>query len=113
MDTRKLIEKASGRFADKPALIFKGEAITFARLRDQTLRLASVLKSNCSVNKGDKIAIYLPNCPQYVYSYLACFCLVGVGVPLDFMLTTDELISCLSHSQAKVLITKIKNDIAL
>lgn len=113
MDTRKLIEKASGRFADKPALIFKGEAITFARLRDQTLRLASVLKSNCSVNKGDKIAIYLPNCPQYVYSYLACFCLGGVGVPLDFMLTTDELISCLSHSQAKVLITKIKNDIAL
>ena len=51
MDTRKLIEKASGRFADKPALIFKGEAITFARLRDRTLETRQCLKSNCSIEQ--------------------------------------------------------------
>ena len=58
--------------------------------------------------KGDKIAFYLPNCPEYVYSYLACFYLGCVGVPLDFMLKTDELTSCLEHSGAKILIAKTK-----
>ena len=98
-------------FPEKPVIIFKGEAISFAQLRETSLRLANALSSN-GARKGDKIAIYLPNCPEYVYSYLACFYLGCVGVPLDFMLKADELISCLEHSEAKILIASQQSDVS-
>ena len=48
--------------------------------------------------RGKKIALYLPNCPEYVYSYLSSFLLGAVVIPLDYMLKTDELneLACVS-----------------
>ena len=111
MDIRKVLDNTAKKFSEKPAIIFKGEAISFAQLRETSLRLANVLAAN-GAQKGDKIAIYLPNCPEYVYSYLACFYLGCVGVPLDFMLKTDELTSCLEHSETKILIASQQNDVS-
>ena len=111
MDIRKVLDNTAKKFSEKPAIIFKGEAISFAKLRETSLRLANALAAN-GAQKGDKIAIYLPNCPEYVYSYLACFHLGCVGVPLDFMLKTDELTSCLEHSEAKILIASQQNDVS-
>ena len=85
------------------AKLIQSRAITFSELKTNVIKLASAL-DDLGIKKGDKIGIYLPNCLQYVYSYLACFCLGAVGVPLDFMLKNDELISCLEHSDAKLLI---------
>ncbi len=110
MDIRRILNDVADKFGDKPAVIFKGREISFKQLRDNTLRLASALKAR-GVNKSDKVAIYLPNCPEYIYSYLACFCLGAVGVPLDYMLKTDELISCISHSEARLLIARPKADV--
>ena len=112
MDIRKVLDNTAKKFSEKPAIIFKGEAISFAQLRETSLRLANALQAN-GAQKGDRVAIYLPNCPEYVYSYLACFHLGCVGVPLDFMLKTDELTSCLEHSEAKILIAKTKNEASL
>lgn len=112
MDVRKILEDRSKQFPEKPAIIFKEEKISFGQLRNQAFQLAEALHS-LGIGKGDRVAVYLPNCPQYVYSYLACFCLGAVGVPLDFMLKADELISCLEHSEAKILIAKTKNEISL
>lgn len=111
MDIRKILDHTAEKFPEKSAVIFKGEAVSFARLREMSLRLAAALQVN-GVQKGDKVAIYLPNCPEYVYSYLACFCLGCVGVPLDFTLKTDELISCLEHSQSRILIANLQNDVS-
>src|SRR3989338_2369623 len=111
MNVKLILEETARRFPQRPAVIFKEEKISFSKLKDQSFRLANVLKT-CGIEKGDKIAVYLPNCPEYVYSYLACFCLGGVGVPLDFMLKEDELVSCLTHSEARVLIARAKNDVS-
>ncbi|OGX29282.1 MAG: hypothetical protein A2705_02970 [Omnitrophica WOR_2 bacterium RIFCSPHIGHO2_01_FULL_52_10] len=112
MDIIKILDNTVKRFPDKPAIVFKGEDISFAQLRERSLRLANVLRAK-GARKGDKIASYLPNCPEYIYSYLACFHLGCVGVPLDFMLKTDELISCLEHSESKILIAKTNSEISL
>ncbi len=111
MDVRSILENTARQFSDKPAIIFKEEEITFAQLKERSLMAASLLRRQ-GIRQGDKIAIYLPNCPEYVYSYLACFALGCVGVPLDFMLKTDELISCLSHSEAKILIANLQNGVS-
>jgi acyl-CoA synthetase (AMP-forming)/AMP-acid ligase II len=93
--------------ADKTAIVFRGEEISWAKLQASSLSLAAALRSG-GVSKGDKVALYLPNWPEYVYSYLAVWALGATAVPLDFMLTYDELSSCLQHSESKVLIAKPK-----
>lgn len=112
MDIRKVLNAVVQRFADKPGIIFEGQEISFKGIQEQTLKLANVLKS-CGVTKGDRVAFYLPNSPEYAYSYLACFHLGAVGVPLDYMLKNDELSSCLGHSETKVLIARDRPDVDL
>jgi len=111
MDVAAILEEKNKTYHDKPAYIFKDQPITFSQLRDISFRFADSLK-NLGIKKGDKVAIYLPNWPEYVYSYLAIWCCGATAVPLDFMLTEEELAACLFHSDAKLLITKSKANIS-
>ncbi len=103
MDIYSTLQQSASRFGTKPALIFKDKTISFAELKAKVLGLANGLGS-LQVRKSTKIGLFLPNSPEYVYSYLASFCLGATVVPLDFMLKNDELISCLSHSETEILI---------
>jgi len=107
MEMLKILKNQVKSHPDRAAIIFKGEEITWAKLEENYLRLASSLQG-LGVNKGDRVALYLPNWPEYVYSYLAVWALGAVAVPLDFMLTLEELSSCLVHSETKILIFKPK-----
>jgi len=112
MDVINLLESRAKRTPEKTAVIFKDQNISFLQLKDNSFRLADSL-FGLGVNKSDKVAIYLPSCPQYFYAYLAIWSLGATAVPLDFMLTEDELISCISHCEAKTLILKTKANISL
>ncbi len=112
MNVSTLLEKRSHSCAQKAAIIFKDKSVSFAELKTSVYKLAAGL-AKAGVEKGDRVAIYLPNWPEYIYSYLAVWCLGATAVPLDFMLTQDELISCLAHSETKVLITKTKATVSL
>jgi len=112
MNVQHLLEDKASRFNAKPAIIFKGSEISFEQLKVNVFKLANALHL-LGAKKSDKIAIYLPNGPEYIYSYLAIFCLGAVGVPLDYMLTEDELNSCLVHSETKFLIAKQKEGLSL
>ncbi len=111
MNVKTRLNQTCQKYQSKPAIIYKDEVISFQELEEQVKKLANLL-NDLGVKKGDKVAIYLPNCPEYVYSYLAVFSLGAVGVPLDFMLKTDELVSCLGHSEATVLIAKSRPDVS-
>jgi long-chain acyl-CoA synthetase len=112
MDINRILTDTARKFQHKPALIFKGEAVSFSQLARNVAKLANGLKAQ-GVGKGVKIGLYLPNSPEYVYSYLACFSLGAVVVPLDYQLKDDELISCLDHAEAKFLIARERPDISL
>lgn len=112
MNVVELLETRTKTNPDKPAVIFKDQSISFLQLKDFSFRLANSL-INLGIKRDDKVAVYLPNLPEYIYSYLGIWCCGATAVPLDFMLTEDELVSCLSHSQAGVLITKAKENVSL
>lgn len=112
MNVRQLLTTQVKKYPAKPAIIYKEQVITFGDLADQVFKLASAL-SRLGVKKSNKVAILLPNCPEYVDSYLACFCLGAVVVPLDFMLKDDEITSCLNHAEVRFLIVHNKPDISL
>jgi len=112
MNIAEILEKRAKENPDKPAYIFKDQPITFKQLKDSSFRLANNL-IKLGIKKGDKVAIYLPNWLEYIYSYLAIWSCGATAVPLDFMLIEDELVSCIAHSEAKLLIAKSKSTISL
>lgn len=112
MDITNVLSAVVKRFLSKPAIIFKDNSVTFPQLYDKVLRLADGL-ATLGIGKSDKVGIYLPNCPEYIYTYLALFAIGATVVPLDYMLTEDELANCLTHCEAKALIAKEKDSLPL
>ncbi len=111
MDVVNILKQCAKEYGQRSAVIFGQEQISFVQLKDKVFSLAQGLLK-LGVKRGDKVAIYLPNWPEYIYSYLAIWSIGACSVPLDFMLTEDEITSCLSHAEAKILITKHKANIS-
>jgi acyl-CoA synthetase (AMP-forming)/AMP-acid ligase II len=105
---RELAERAAA-FGGKPAIVCKDATITFAGLRDETLKMANAL-SRLGVGKGDRVAIYLPNSPEYILAFLAILVLGGVVVPIHYG-ARRELAACLNHAGAKLLLTRQASDL--
>jgi acyl-CoA synthetase (AMP-forming)/AMP-acid ligase II len=112
MDVASVLANTTKKFHSKPAIIFRDQPISFLDLYDHVFKLAQGLLK-IGIKKSDKVAIYLPNNPEYIYSYLALFSIGAAAVPLDYMLTEDELVSCITHCQAKCLIAKEKERLSL
>ncbi len=112
MNIIELLDQNFQKHAEKLAVVFKDTKINFQQLREQTYKLAQFLKE-LGLKKGDTVGIYLPNRPEHIYSYLAIWCCGATAVPLDYMLTEDELVSCLSHAEIKILLTKPKEAISI
>ncbi len=110
MNITNILQSTANRFGTKPALIFKDRPVSFNDLKAMVFQLAKGL-SCAGVRKSSKVAIYLPNCPEYVYGYLSLFYLGATVVPLDHMLKTEELISCLGHSETEILIALYRPDV--
>ena len=111
MQITDILEQCAREYAQKSAIVFREESISFLQLKDRVFSFSqSLLK--LGIKRGDKVAIYLPNWPEYIYSYLAIWSIGACSVPLDFMLTEDELVTCLYHSETKLLITKHKANIS-
>jgi len=112
MDFVKLLQDRADKYKDKPAVIFRDTLVSFAQLKEVSFGCAGALLS-LGVGKSDKIAIFLPNVPQYMFGLLGTFILRAVAVPLDFMLTEEELVNFINHSESKVLLAQDKKGIDL
>lgn len=110
MNIRNLLNEKAKEYPGKPAIIFNETEIDFSALRNNVFELVSRL-TNLGVTKGDKAAIFLPNCPEYIYNYLALFTIGAVVVPLDFMLTEHEIVNFVNHSDTKILISRERKGI--
>ena len=108
MNISYLLKRNAKQFPQKPAIIFKDNPISFEQLKNTVFRLANGL-ADLGIKSQDKVGIYMPNWPEYIYSYLALFCLGATVVPLDYMLTEKEMVTCLNHCEAKYLIAKAKD----
>ena len=112
MNIHSILQQSAQRFGAKPAVIFRDQTISFSELKSRVFSLSHGL-AGLAVKKSTKIGLFLPNSPEYIYSYLASFCLGATVVPLDFMLKNEELISCLSHSETEILIMALRPEIDL
>lgn len=98
------LERARTYFPDKEALLFKGARTSYLDLYRQVSHISSALKARFNLEKGDRVAIFLPNIPEFCLSYLAVVKLGAIAVSLNVMLKRDEVAFILNDSGAKVII---------
>ncbi|WP_048600526.1 long-chain-fatty-acid--CoA ligase [Rubeoparvulum massiliense] len=91
------------RFPDKEVIFFMGKRIRYKQLLDAVYRLAHALR-DLGIEKGDRVAIMLPNSPQAVIAYYATLLIGGVVVQTNPLYTERELEHQLIDSGTKVLV---------
>jgi long-chain acyl-CoA synthetase len=99
----RLLDDATASFPDHTALVFLGAKTSYRELKDQVDRFAGALRS-LGVEKGDRVALVLPNCPQNVVAFFAALRLGAVVVEHNPLYTEAELKHQLADCGAKVAI---------
>ncbi|QDU62573.1 Long-chain-fatty-acid--CoA ligase [Planctomycetes bacterium Pan216] len=103
MKIDRLLDDALGQFPEKPALIYRDRSWSFSSLDDISRRLAGGLV-NLGIRPGDRIAIFTPNCPELLFTYLACLKLGAIAVPLNYRYQLPGVRFALEHSQASLVV---------
>jgi long-chain acyl-CoA synthetase len=103
-----LLKQQAKRVPDKAALIFYGREVTFAELDSATDRLAGWFRRR-GIASGDRVAIFMENCPQFVIAYFGTLKAGGINVCLNPMHKAVELLHELGDSGARVLVTSDLN----
>jgi len=83
------LEVAATRYPAKAATLFFGRAKTFAALRAEAQALAGWLQAQ-GVKRGDRVALFMQNCPQYLVAYHAILRADAVVVPVNAMNKVEE-----------------------
>ena len=91
------------RYPDKAAYLFFGQPLTYAALHDQAQRIAGWLHS-VGVQPGDRVALFMQNCPQFPAACYAVWAANAVLVPVNPMNRAEEFKHYLSDPQTRVVI---------
>jgi acyl-CoA synthetase (AMP-forming)/AMP-acid ligase II len=99
-----LFDKAMNRFPDRVACYFMKKEILFKELLDCVYRFATFLQKN-GLQKGDRVAISLPNCPQYLIAHFGTLLAGGVASGCSPLMSPTELAYQINDSESKFFVT--------
>jgi long-chain acyl-CoA synthetase len=89
---------------DRPATSFFGAELTFLDVKRRADALAAALAAR-GIEKGDRVGIMLPNCPQYIVAAFAILRLGAVVVNINPSYTAREVLIVTGDSSLRILIT--------
>jgi long-chain acyl-CoA synthetase len=98
-----LLRRSAQRYPDRAALIFFGRQTSYRALDEAVDRVASGLR-RLGLTPGERIALFMPNCPQLVIGFYAVWRAGCVAVPTNPRATGRELSRYLSDSGAAAAI---------
>src|SRR5699024_3838858 len=100
---QQLFSETVTKYASHTAMTFFNQTYTYTQLDKQIKRLSSAMHKT-GVNKGDRVAVMLPNCAQYPISYYAALRCGATIVQINPMYKATELLHVLNDSEAEVLV---------
>ncbi|HYK87491.1 MAG TPA: AMP-binding protein [Acidobacteriota bacterium] len=102
------LKSQAHRVPDRPAIIFYGRAVSFSELDAATDRMAGWFRSR-GLQHGDRVAIFMENCPQFAIVYFGALKAGGINVCLNPMHKAVELQHEFEDSGARFLATSDLN----
>jgi long-chain acyl-CoA synthetase len=94
----------------RTALICGSDRVSYVQLWKETQAFADVLRSK-GVRAGDRVALLMPNTPDFARAYYAILSLGAVVVPVHGLLTPEEVAYVVRDSQASLLIRRSLKDL--
>ncbi len=98
-----LFDQVAGKYGSKAALIFYGKKISYTKLKELVDRFATAL-ADLGVARGDTVALYVLNCPQYVIAYFAALKVGAKVTPISPVYTSKEVKHQLEDSDAETIV---------
>jgi long-chain acyl-CoA synthetase len=98
-----LLAQSAAESSQKTALIYFGTRITYAELLDQVNRVAAGLQA-LGLEKGDRVALMMSNCPQFVISYFGALQAGAIMTATSSMYTAREITHQWNDAGAKFVI---------
>lgn len=98
-----LVEHAYKKYPDKIAITYLGKNWTYAEFQDLQDRFATALH-NLGLRHGDRLLIYIPNCPQFLVAFLAAQKIGVVPVSVSPIYTVAEIKYLINDSGAETIL---------
>ncbi len=98
-----LLRRTAAERPDTTAIAFFGRRTTYAKLDAAADRLAAALQAR-GVAPGDRVAVFMPNCPQAVISYEGIWRAGAVAVPTNPLYTAAEFAHQAADAGARVVV---------
>src|SRR5688500_8291982 len=97
------LSEAVRAYPDRPALIFKGARMSYAKLEAESDAFAAALVAS-GLATGDRVALCLPNCPQFIIAELGTWKAGAIAAPINPTYSDRELQEALAASGAEVVV---------
>ena len=99
MSLGEFLDEAVARNPGKVLVEIAGQKITYEEIHERALQTAEVFRS-LGVGHGDRVCLFLPNCPEFLYCWFGLSILGAIGVPINTAYKRDETAYILNDSQA-------------
>jgi long-chain acyl-CoA synthetase len=103
-----VLDHTAHEFPNHIAILFHGKEVKYHQLKNKVDSLATAL-IKLGLAKGDRVCVFLPNCPEYVISFWAVIRAGGVVVPTSTMRTNEGLFHEVSSSGSRFIICSMFN----
>ncbi|WP_041965208.1 long-chain fatty acid--CoA ligase [Mesobacillus selenatarsenatis] len=85
------LKVSAARYPDQSAIYYYGNSISYKELDEEVNALAGFLQQKLGVTKGERVLLFMQNSPQFVIGFYAISRADAVVVPINPMLTAEEL----------------------
>lgn len=92
------------QYPERPALFFEDQTITYSQLANETIRFMRALTA-WGLQPGDRVALFLDNCPAFVVSYLGIHLARGIVVLVNTQYRQVELSHILNDAGVRLCVT--------
>ena len=97
------LREAVARNPDKVFLEIVGQGITYQECLRRSAQTSDMFRE-LGVNRGDRVALFLPNCPEYLYCWFGLSMMGAIIVPVNTAYKRDETAYILNNSEALALV---------
>ena len=99
-----MFENTCRTYPERVSILYRDTTISYAELEAAVNAFGKRLKA-LGVARGDRVAVMLPNIPEFTVAYFAILKLGAVAVTINVMSTPYELLYLLDNSDARVCVT--------
>ena len=103
-----ILDRAAQEYPNQTAILFQGRELKYRQLKRRVDSLANAL-ARLGLQKGDRVCLYLPNCPEFILSYWAVLKAGGVVVPTSILRTGEGLFHEVSSSGSRFMVCHLAN----